>query len=372
MQDTDVFIHGAGIIGQTLALSLGSIGLRVTLSAPAEPPRLQDVRAYALNAHSVELLRQIKVWDALPSHAVTPVYDMQIEGDAQAALSFSAWQQGLAALAWIVDVSALEVALLTAVQFAPNVHVLTAGQPTPNALLTAISEGSQSTHRDALPGMTLERTSYGQTAIAARVSCIIPHAGVARQWFRSPDVLALLPCTQGPEGDPAYAMVWSLPSERAKSLMALPEAIFEDALNEAFVLASGVGPLRLYSQRSAWPLCRLKVTPWCGPGWVLVGDVAHAIHPLAGQGLNLGLADVASLQRVLLERESWRSLGDIKLLRRYVRARALPTQAMGDLTGSLMHLFANTHPLVKALRNQGLNLIHHFPVLKSWLAQQAL
>lgn len=372
MQDTDIFIRGSGIVGQTLALSLGLLGLRVALSAPVQTPKVHDVRAYALNACSVALLRHLKVWDALPPSAVTAVYDMQIEGDGRGALSFSAWQHGLVALAWIVDVPALEAALGTALQFAANVHVLQAGQATPNASLTAICEGRESVHAQALAGITRERTHYGQTAIAARVSCLVPHAGVARQWFRSPDVLALLPCTQGPEGAPAYAVVWSLPTQQAQSLMALPEGLFEDALNEAVALASDVGPLSLCSPRQAWPLSRLQVAPWCGPGWVLLGDVAHAIHPLAGQGLNLGLADVASLQRVLSERESWRSLGDIKLLRRYARARALPTQAMGDLTGGLMHLFANTHPLVKQLRNQGLNLIHHFPGLKNWLAQQAI
>ncbi len=372
MQATDVLIHGAGIVGQTLALSLGPLGLRVALGAAPEVPEHQDVRAYALNAQSVDLLRQLKVWDALPSHAVTPVYDMQIEGDALGALSFSAWQQGVEALAWIVDVHALEAALSTAVRFAPHVHALAPGQAEPSAALTAICEGRQSTRRDALAGVTAQRVSYGQTAIAARLSCGVPHTGVARQWFRSPDVLALLPCTQEPGGTPAYALVWSLPSDRAQALMDLPEAAFELALNEAVPLASSVGPLSLCSRRSAWPLSRLMVEPWCGAGWVLLGDAAHGVHPLAGQGLNLGLADVAALQQVLLEREGWRSPGDVKLLRRFARARALPTLAMGQLTGGLMHLFANPHPVARELRNRGLSLLHHAPGFKRWLTQQAL
>lgn len=372
MQATDVLIHGAGIVGQALALALGPLGLRVVLGAPPDGPEFQDVRAYALNAQSVDLLRQLKVWDALPAHAVTPVYDMQIEGDGQGALSFSAWQQGVEALAWIVDVPALEAALATAVRFAPHVQTLAPGQAEPSAALTAICEGRESARRDALAGVCVKRVSYGQTAIAARLSCNVPHAGVARQWFRSPDVLALLPCAEGSQGAPAYALVWSLPSERAQALMALPEAAFEVALNESVPLASGVGPLKLCSRRSAWPLSRVSVEPWCGAAWVLLGDAAHGVHPLAGQGLNLGLADVVSLRQVLRGREDWRSPGDVKLLRRYARARALPTEAMGQLTGGLMHLFAHPHPAVRELRNRGLSLVQHAPGLKRWLTQQAL
>ncbi|MES2889660.1 MAG: FAD-dependent monooxygenase [Pseudomonadota bacterium] len=374
MPSTDVLIQGAGVVGRTLALCLGPLGLRVALRQPANAPiEGDDVRAYALNAASVALLRQIKVWDALPPHAVTPVYDMQVHGDdTDAALSFSAWQQGVPALAWIVDVSALETALATAVRFAPHIDTLAAEAPAPAVSLTAVCEGRQSLTRDAVASVTVQRTDYGQTAIAARLHTPVPHAGVARQWFRSPDVLALLPCSADSAGAPAYALVWSLPHLRAAELMAAPDDEFEAALAQAVPGSADIGPLRLASARRAWPLSRLEVDPWCGPGWVLVGDAAHGVHPLAGQGLNLGLGDIAALVQVLARREAWRSVGDVKLLRRYARQRVLPTQAMGELTGGLVHLFAHPSPWVRELRNRGLGLVQHAPGLKRWLTSRAL
>ena len=110
----------------------------------------------------------------------------------------------------------------------------------------------------------------------------------------------------------------------------------------------------------------------CGPGWVLVGDAAHVVHPLAGQGLNLGLADVAALAEVLAAREAWRSLGDAKLLARYARRRVGPLRAMAGVTDGLLQLFASESPLVKELRNRGLTLANHLPPLKRLLTGRAL
>lgn len=372
MESVDVLIHGSGVVGRSLALCLGQLGLRVALRLPAADLHPDDVRAYALNRASVALLRELRVWDALPPHAVTPVYDMRIEGDAQAVLEFSAWQQGMGELAWIVDVPALEQALATAIQFSPRIQVLSAEVSLPQASLVAVCEGRHSALRDALEGVTVRRVSYGQTAIAARLSASLPHAGVARQWFRSPDVLALLPCAAGVSGGPAYALVWSLPTDRAAGLMTASESAFVAALAESLSAHPELGELKLVSKRASWPLVRMLVEPWCGPGWVLVGDAAHTVHPLAGQGLNLGLADVASLKQVLSQREPWRNLGDVKLLRRYERQRALHTRLMGGLTGALTHLFAHSHPWVGEARNRGLSVAQKFPGIKQWLTARAI
>ncbi|MGE5117154.1 MAG: FAD-dependent monooxygenase, partial [Betaproteobacteria bacterium] len=111
---------------------------------------------------------------------------------------------------------------------------------------------------------------------------------------------------------------------------------------------------------------------WCGDGWVLVGDAAHVVHPLAGQGLNLGLGDVAALTRLLAGREPWRSPGDARLLRRYERERAVPTLAMGGLVDGLWQLFASPAPPLRELRNRGLTLVNHLAPLKRWLSARAL
>jgi 2-polyprenyl-6-methoxyphenol hydroxylase-like FAD-dependent oxidoreductase len=366
----DVLVRGSGIVGTSLALSLARGGAQVALRPdPKRSDAPPDVRAYALNAGSVALLRSLKVWDALPPHAATAVHDMHIEGDAPgAALDFSAWEQRVGELAWIVDAAVLERQLASAVQFAPHVTVTSAEVP---AALTALCEGKASASRDAL-GVHFERNDYGHRAIAARLTSSLPHRNLARQWFRAPDVLALLPFDMSytPQPQAGYALVWSLPNERADALLALDDRAFEQALMDA--TGGAAGELRLASPRAAWPLMRAQADAWCGPGWVLLGDAAHVVHPLAGQGLNLGLADVVALTRVIAEREPWRGFGDEKLLRRYARARVAPTWAMGQLTEGLLHLFSHDRPAVRELRNRGLSLVNHLSPVKRWLTARAL
>jgi 2-polyprenyl-6-methoxyphenol hydroxylase-like FAD-dependent oxidoreductase len=366
MNPTDVCVRGAGIVGASLSLALARQGLQVVLQSPPAAAPGADVRAYALNSASVALLTDLKVWDALPPDAVTAVHDMHVEGDAhRSTLRFSSWSQNVDALAWIVDAAALQQALDRAVDFSP--HVRRSETPV-GAPLTALCEGKASAARERL-GVQFTPQHYGQRAIAARLVSDRPHAGAARQWFRSPDVLALLPFDR-PEAERSYALVWSLPEARAEALLALEPAGFESALAEA--TGGAAGTLRLASPRAAWPLMLAQADPVCGPGWVLLGDCAHVVHPLAGQGLNLGLADVAALARVLRERERWRGLGDEKLLRRYARARELPTFAMAQVTDGLLHLFAHKAPAVRELRNRGLGLVNLLPPVKRWLASRAL
>jgi 2-polyprenyl-6-methoxyphenol hydroxylase-like FAD-dependent oxidoreductase len=389
MKDTtptfDVCVRGRGAVGQALALSLARLGLRVALVAPpvasqAGRPGAPDVRTYALGARAVALLGQLRVWDALQAArpgAATRVTGMQIAGDAGGELAFSAWQQQVRELAWIVDAAALERELATALRFAP--HVTLTEAPV-SAALTAWCDGRDGAAHEAL-GIKVERVDYGHRAIAARLVCDRPHQGIARQWFRSPDVLALLPFDQ--DEQPGYGLVWSLPEAQADALMALGETDFEQALAEAtqgpsphsIPAAGSPGRLALAGPRAAWSLRLARATRWHGPGWVLLGDAAHVVHPLAGQGLNLGLADVDTLARVIAERqqrEAWRPLGDERLLARYARERAAPTWLMGRFTDGLWQLFAQDNAALKELRNRGLSLVNRLPPLKRWLASQAL
>jgi 2-polyprenyl-6-methoxyphenol hydroxylase-like FAD-dependent oxidoreductase len=368
MQPKDVLIRGAGAVGSSLALALAAQGLSVALldTRPAGQPPREDVRAYALNAAAVSLLRELRIWDSLPPDTISPVYDMWVAGDAPGArLDFSAWQQGVAELAFIVDAAALDQQLAAALRFSPHVERVTTAVP---VALTALCEGRDSSARAAL-GVDFELQPYGQRAVAARLSASQSHQGVARQWFKAPDVLALLPFEK-PSPGASYGLVWSVSEARAEELMALPPAEFERELNAA--TEGAAGELKLASERAAWPLAIARAGEVSGEGWVLLGDAAHVVHPLAGQGLNLGLADVAALARVLAEREPWRDLGDAKLLRRFARERAAPNLAMGQLTDALQRLFASDLPAARELRNRGLTTLNQLSPLKRWLTQRAL
>ena len=360
----DVCIRGAGVVGRTLALLLARDRLRVGLvdtSQQASGER-SDVRAYALNAASRELLLRLRAWPD-EAHA-TPVLAMQVHGDEGGHLHFGAADEGVSALAWIVEVEPLLARLAEAVRYQPQIELLAAPQPAP---LTIVSEGRASATRDEF-GVHFQVTSYPQRAIAARLQCEKPHGQVARQWFLGGDIAALLPLG-GPQGNSA-ALVWSVQEPRADELLALAPPDFETKLEEA--CGAALGKLVLQSERAAWPLQRAQAERWCGPGWVLAGDAAHNVHPLAGQGLNLGLADAEVLAQVLHEREYWRPLGDERLLRRYERARKLDVAALGWTTDGLQQLFAQGAAPWAWLRNWGMRGFDRSGPLKHWAARQAM
>lgn len=371
MQSVDVLVKGRGAVGSSLALSLAAQGLTVGLTGVPERARAEDVRTYALNAASVALLTELKVWSGLPPDAVCPVYDMVVCGDASGdqpagRLSFSAWQQGLRELAVIVDAAALDEQLATALRFSPHVHSVPDGTP---AALTALCEGRDSAARDAL-GVRFAPKPYGHRALATRLVADRPHQGVARQWFGAGgEVLALLPFER-PSPARSYGLVWSVPEARAQDLQDMPDDALEQQLDAA--TARAAGQLKLAGARASWPLLLARADAISGPGWALLGDAAHLVHPLAGQGLNLGLGDVAALSRVIAAREPWRPLGDEKLLRRYARERLAPTLAMGELTDALQRLFTQASPAAQGLRNRGLDALDQLAPVKRWLTHRAL
>ena len=372
-QTFDICIRGTGIVGRTLALLLARERLKVALvSAPSHPgAAVADVRAYALNAASRQVLESLRSWpDA--EHA-TAVQQMQVWGDQGGAVLFDAAPQGVDALAWIVDVPALEARLAEAVRFQPQVEVVEAPVPAP---LTVVCEGRASSTRAEF-GVNFQVTPYAQHAIATRLRCEHPHGQVARQWFLPNGILAFLPL-EGPQGN-SVAVVWSVLQEQVAPLMALPPEEFTQALQTASQHA--LGTLTLCAERAAWPLQLAKADRWCGAGpaegkaprsWVLAGDAAHNVHPLAGQGLNLGLADVQALAEVLRTRDYWRSVADLRLLRRYERERKAALVAMGWATDGLQQLFARQEAPWQALRNWGMKGFERSGPLKEFVARQAM
>lgn len=372
MPDIDVLVRGDGIVGRSLALACARLGLHVAVRSrrrDVQAPATPDVRAYALNARSVALLRRLDVWDRLPADATTAVHDIEVRGDAVgSSLAFSAFEQHVGNLAVITDAAALESALGDAVERSDRVHVIRDSDGEAAATLVVHAEGRDA---DAALGADVlgERRDSGQRAIAARLVSSTPHRHVARQWFASPDILALLPLDR-PVQDRSYALVWSLPSDRAAALLEASESEFLRELQTS--AGQHASELELASARASWALFSRSARQGCGPGWVLVGDAAHVVHPLAGQGLNLGLADVDALVDTLQAREAWRGIGDERLLRRYVRRRAAPTAAMLHTTDGMQRLFAAESAPLRELRNNGLTLVNRVRPLKRWLAARAL
>lgn len=367
----EVCIRGAGIVGRTLALLLAGARVRVALVAPpvdAAARAREDIRAYALNAASRRLLESLRAWpDA--QHA-TAVREMMIHGDDGGSVHFSAPQQKVDALAWIVDVPALEQRLADAVRFSPMVEVVDAPVAAP---LTVVCEGKASATREAL-GVHYDLTRYPQHAIAARFEGERPHGEIARQWFNDcGEVLALLPL--GGPGGRSLALVWSVDQAHAPRLLALGPDEFASAVREA--CGDALGALTPLGERAAWPLQRAIADRWTGQmeggaSWALAGDAAHTVHPLAGQGLNLGLADAQALAEVLGAREHWRGVGDLRLLRRYERSRRADVLAMSLATDGLQQLFAHSLDPLPRLRNWGMRGFDRIGFVKHWVARQAM
>lgn len=373
----DICIHGDGITGNTLALLLAQQRLRVGLVGSAKPAASTDVRAYALNTASRQTLQSLGAWPEAADHPanntphispVTPVQRMQVWGDDGGHISFDARSLGQDALSWIVDVPVLEHTLHQAVAAQPLIERTTTPGP---AKLHVVCEGKASALRSQL-GVELEAWPYPHHALATRLHSELGHGGVARQWFSGGDILALLPM-DGAQGH-TVGVVWSTsPAQAAQFAAGEPQALAEHL---SAMSHHTLGQLAPVAPAAVWPLQRAQARQWTGRSalgtWVLAGDAAHTLHPLAGQGLNLGLADVARLSALLKARDFWRGPDDARLLRRYERERKAATLALVGGTDGLQWLFSQHNSPWTQLRNWGLNQVDHTLPLKQWLAKQAM
>ena len=334
----------------------------------ATPEEGFDPRTYALSPGNVEFLRRLGVWSAIPAERVAPVLAMRIFGDG-ASLEFNAYDAGVAELAWIVEDSALQKALWSGLSSAGAqcTSVDIQGEEVALALgdggmlrapLVVGADGAQSFVRTAA-GIEAAQRDYHQSAVVANFRCEKAHRNVAFQWFQDGAVLALLPLP----GD-QVAMVWSLPTDEAGRTTASLEAEVERASGAT------LGKLELASAVRSLPLRHLKARRLVAPRVALVGDAGHVVHPLAGQGLNLGLQDVRTLAEVLNGREPGRDPGDHRLLRRYERQRAEPILAMDSVISGLFALYGAGG--MGRVRAAGLNLTDRLPVLKNLLMRQAM
>ncbi|AXF19497.1 ubiquinone biosynthesis protein [Burkholderia pyrrocinia] len=381
----DVAVVGGGLVGKTAALALTQSGYKTALLAQPATPRPADLafdtRVYALSSSSQALLERLRVWQALDHSRLAPVYDMRVYGDAHAELHFSAYQASVPQLAWIAESSLVETSLDAALRFQPNltwfdaraqgfdvrddaaVLTLSSGQVLEADLIVG-ADGAHSWVRSQM-GAKVERRDYRQTGVVANFKASLPHRETAYQWFCDGEIVALLPLPDG-----HVSLVWSAHTAHADELLALDPA--QLAAEVERVSHGQVGTLECVTPAAGFPLALQTVDKLIAPRVALVGDAAHLIHPLAGQGMNLGLRDVAALADAIAVKESFRNLGDTVLLRRYERSRREDIRALMVATDGLQRLFAVPGSLAKAVRNAGMAFVGAQPLVKRWLVSSAL
>lgn len=383
----DVVIVGGGLVGLSLARALAGSGLALALVESQPPAAIPDEdswdnRIYAVSPGSASFLQRCGAWASLRQDRLTRVETMRVYGDdAAACLEFSAYDAGLRELAFIVENRRLQHALWeavrgqdvrihcpanwTALEFRADHAMLQLDDGTELAARLVIgADGSESRVR-AEAGITVTPAEYGQLGVVANFSCEKPHSGTAFQWFMRDGVLALLPLPGN-----NVSMVWSIDQERGRNLLALPAA--ELAYEVELASRGALGRLQLMAPAAAFPLKLQRVTQFTKPRVALAGDAAHNVHPLAGQGVNLGFRDARELAGVLMERGPQRDCGDHALLRRYERARREDVTAVQLTTDGLQKLFSNHAVLASKARNLGLDFVNRQPLLKKFLVQHAV
>jgi ubiquinone biosynthesis UbiH/UbiF/VisC/COQ6 family hydroxylase len=252
-----------------------------------------------------------------------------------------------------------------ALEFEPDRAVLQlADGTTLAARLIVGADGAESRIR-AQAGIAATTGDYRQLGLVANFRCEKPHRGTAYQWFLRDGVLALLPLP-----DNRVSMVWSAAQERARSLLGLAAGALAAEVEAAS--RGTLGALQLFTPAAAYPLRLQRVPQFTKPRLALVGDAAHNVHPLAGQGVNLGFRDARVLADVLLDRGPQRDCGDHALLRRYERARKEDVASLQLATDGLQKLFNNDAVFLARARNLGLNLVNRQPLVKSLLVQHAI
>lgn len=399
-RSADVVVVGGGIAGKACALGLAQLGLHTIEIAPdleENVPAPQGAqwgqRIYAFSQSTQKLLAHLQIWDALDHSRLQPVRDMRIYGDRgekNDCLHLSAFEAGTPQLAWIGESNLIEHTLDQASRFqnkverindvVENIFVDGDGSTlqlknggTIRTQLVIAADGANSPIRSAL-GISASEESYSQSAVVANWLCTYPHLETAFQWFLpGGDIVAMLPLP-----GKQVSMVWSTSPENAAELIKLNQGQWLERLSS---IANGVvikqlGELTLNSVPAAFPLRKIRakrfIGPEASPKVALIGDAAHVMHPLAGQGLNLGLRDVAVLLNILGKRESFRAPNDLVLLRRYERQRQGDTSALLWVTDKLKKLFSASSNTERQLRNWGLGLVNKNHFIKQRLIERAL
>lgn len=382
--DTDVVIVGAGLVGLTAAIAMAK-QQRVVL-VDSRPPQGQipteswDTRIYALTEHTIAWLKALDIWPHLDTARVNPIDAMALwEPQHSIPLMLRAEDANLLEMGCILESSNLMRACLQrladlqievtiakpiSIQYqAQSAVVMLDSQQTIHAKLVIAADGVDSwVRQQAQIGVSFK--SFQQTAIVTNFKAELPHRDIAKQWFQPHETLALLPLP-----DQTVSMVWSVPAARAQNLLSLSGEALTQAVRDA---SQGVtGGLALCGEVLSFDLNQQTAQTFIGERVVLVGDAAHQVHPMAGQGVNLGFRDVMQLTEMVAKLTTMQDIGDEGFLRSYARARQLDVVRMNTLTSGLDSVFSTSVGWLQTLTGRSMQAVNRQTWLKKYLVQTA-
>ena len=390
-EQSDLLIVGGGLNGPALALAAARAGLTSTVIDALPRAQLEgatfDGRGYALALASVRLLRAIGVWEHVAEHS-QPMLDIKVsdgragEGPSPFFLHFDHAEIEEGPMGHMIEDRYLRRALLEAVEAAPEVTVINearvvAQETGPQGASVTLASGQvlrgklvvgcdgKRSGTAARAGIRRHGWGYGQTALVCAIAHEKPHEGVAHQFFMPPGPLAILPLPGN-----RSSIVWSERDATAKAINALPDGEYLAALRPRF--GDFLGEIALEGARFTYPLGLSICERFSDWRLALVGDAAHGMHPIAGQGLNAGLRDVAALAQVLREaRAHGEDIGALDVLERYQEWRRFDTGTLALATDLTNKLFSNDNPLLRATRDLGLGLVNRIPGLRRGFIREA-
>lgn len=385
----DLLVIGGGMVGATLAAACAGQGLKIAVLEARLPVRAWpsddiDQRVSALNRASQRILTRLGVWERICELGVSPYREMRVwDATGGGAIHFDSADLGEPDLGHIVENRVIQLALWERLEHCPDVELIAParisdlelgerraevtlhdGRRLATRLLVG-ADGRDSRVRD-LAGIETQGWDYDQRAIVAHVRTALPHQETAWQRFLPSGPLAFLPLADG-----RCSIVWSAEETRCEELLALDDQAFAAALGEAF--DERLGDILAVGPRASFPLRLQHAQAYCRERLALVGDAAHALHPLAGQGLNLGMLDAAELAAAITRaRERRRDIGGRAALRRYERARRGDNLVMLAAMDGFKRLFGNQLPPLAALRSLGLALTDRAGPVKGHLTAAAM
>ena len=388
--DADILIVGGGLNGSCLALALAQAGFSsVVLDALPTPKRKADTfdgRAYSLALASKNLLAAIDIWPEVEDNA-QPILEVKAsdgragEGAAPYFLHFDHAELEDGPMGYLLEDRFLRRALLAAIEAEPLIthraNVTVTAQDTSAAAQVTLSDGTNLTARlligaDGRQSGVAERAGikrsgwdYGQTALVCAIEHERPHNAIAHQFFMPNGPLAILPLPEN-----RSSIVWSETSENAAQIAALDDAAYLEALRPAF--GDFLGAIKLTGTRFTYPLTLTLAQSYVAPRLALVGDAAHGVHPIAGQGLNLGFRDIGALAEVLTEaKRRGEDIAATDVLARYQSWRKFDTTALALGMDAVNKLFSNDNPALRFMRDLGMGAVSSMPTLRRRFMREA-